>query len=137
MPPERIKLHLNYFLISDPTVTELTTTLHPNCGLFASEQALSKLMQVKSSFSSSLLKAPAAACIINADDCTSNLAFKRSVIDILWLVMYDDNAGGISRALEQAAFINAGTLPEMGNFFPLPIHLLSWRGLSSGVSRLI
>src|SRR5882762_1798065 len=39
-------------------------------------------------FSSSLLNAPAANCVINADDCAGNLAFKRSVIDIFWSGIY-------------------------------------------------
>ena len=37
------KLHLNIFPISEPTVTEPTTILYLNRGLFASEQALSQL----------------------------------------------------------------------------------------------
>ena len=37
---KEFKLHFNQFAILDVTATELTTILHPNCGLFTSEQAL-------------------------------------------------------------------------------------------------
>ena len=46
--------------------------------------------QVMSSFGFSLLNAPAAECVINADDCTGSLVFKRSVIDIFGLGIYDE-----------------------------------------------
>ena len=89
-----------------------------------------------SSLGSSVLNALAAVIDINADDCTGNSAFKRSVIERCRLGRYTVCVEGMASTLERAAWIKSGT-SDAGYILPFPIYsslIHSMIGVSSGIS---